>query len=99
MKKLQSFVKGKGICSDIYNDIWCLHLYPNGHRNGQESDVFIRLQLCALPPNISKMRVEWTVHCHEANITRTLTKDFDEENRRCGGWHDNTISFSDFVQY
>eukprot|EP01083_Nonionella_stella_P267303 903122_1 len=50
MKKLKSFDKGKGICSDIYNDIWCLRLYPNGYwSDSKEGDVFIHLCLCGLP--------------------------------------------------
>eukprot|EP01083_Nonionella_stella_P275553 935872_1 len=68
MKKLKSFDKGKGICSDILNDIWCLKLYPNGSWKGKDGDVRIGLHLCGLPPNVSKMSVQWTVHCHEANI-------------------------------
>eukprot|EP01083_Nonionella_stella_P275542 935850_1 len=51
MKKLKSFDKGKGICSDILNDIWCLRLYPNGDWYTKEGDVFIGLYLCGLPPN------------------------------------------------
>eukprot|EP01083_Nonionella_stella_P267304 903126_1 len=80
MKKLKSFDKGKGICSDILNDIWCLQLYPNGAWYSKEGDVRIGLCLCGLPPNVSKMNVQWTVHCHEANIKHTFTNDFDEEN-------------------
>eukprot|EP01083_Nonionella_stella_P069012 183663_1 len=71
MKKLKSFDKGKAICSDIFNDIWCLTLYPNGEWNTKEGDVRIELWLCGLPPNVSKMNVQWTVHCHEANIKQT----------------------------
>eukprot|EP01083_Nonionella_stella_P150363 478914_1 len=80
MKKLKSFDKGKRICSDILNDIWCLKLYPNGSWSGKEGDVRIYLYLCGLPPNVSKMNVRWTVHCHEANIKKTWRNDFDEEN-------------------
>eukprot|EP01083_Nonionella_stella_P147218 464123_1 len=98
MGKLKSFDNGKGICSDIYNDIWCLRLYPNGYWSGKEGDVRIALCLCGLPPNISKMNVQWTVHCHEANIKHTFTKDFDEENEY-GCWYENTISFAEFCKY
>eukprot|EP01083_Nonionella_stella_P267295 903073_1 len=98
MKKLKSFDKGKGICSDILNDIWCLKLHPNGTWDTNEGDVRIVLWLCCLPPNVSKMSVQWTVHCHEANIKQTFTNDFDEENRNdC--WYENTISFSEFCKY
>eukprot|EP01083_Nonionella_stella_P288405 981418_1 len=76
MKKLKSFNKGEGICSDIYNDIWCLQLHPNGHWQSKEGDVRIGLCLCVLPPNVSKMSVQCTVHCHEANIKQTKTNDF-----------------------
>eukprot|EP01083_Nonionella_stella_P068318 181308_1 len=51
MKKLKSFDKGNGICSDILNDIWCLRLYPNGSWNSKEGDVGIVLELCGLKPN------------------------------------------------
>eukprot|EP01083_Nonionella_stella_P050613 134587_1 len=98
MKKLKSFDKGKGICSDILNDIWCLKLYPNGAWYSKEGDVRIVLDLCGLPPNVSKMSVQWTVHCHEANIKRTFTYDFDEENRG-HAWSNNTISFAKFCKY
>eukprot|EP01083_Nonionella_stella_P306423 1073257_1 len=57
MKKLKSFDKGKGICSDILNDIWCLKLYPNGMWDTKEGDVLIGLDLCGFPPNVSKMSV------------------------------------------
>eukprot|EP01083_Nonionella_stella_P275551 935867_1 len=98
MKKLKSFDKGKGICSDILNDIWCLRLYPNGRWNSKEGDVGIVLELCGLPPNVSKMSVQWTVHCHEANIKKSYTNDFDEENRDWS-WGNNTISFAEFCKY
>eukprot|EP01083_Nonionella_stella_P148005 467853_1 len=98
MKKLKSFDKGKGICSDIYNDIWCLRLYPNGSRHNEEGDVFMGLASIALPLNVSKMSVQFTVHCHEANIKQTKIRDFDEWNRGCR-WNRNTISFSEFCKY
>eukprot|EP01083_Nonionella_stella_P171207 584343_1 len=98
MKKLKSFDKGKGICSDILNDIWCLKLYPNGSWKGKDGDVRIGLHLCGLPPNVSKMSVQFTVYCHEANIEQTKTKGFDEENIGWN-WNMNTISFAEFVEY
>eukprot|EP01083_Nonionella_stella_P100886 285128_1 len=98
MKTLKLFDKGKGICSDIYNDIWCLRLYPNGSWSSKEGDVLIELYLCGLPLNVSKMNVQRTVHCHEANIKKTKTNDFDEEHRG-RGWKKNTISFSEFCRY
>eukprot|EP01083_Nonionella_stella_P148004 467852_1 len=98
MKKLKSFDKGKGICSDIYNDIWCLRLYPNGSRHNEEGDVFMGLASIALPLNVSKMSVQFTVHCHEANIKQTLTNDFDED-KTCWCCKRNTISFSKFLLY
>eukprot|EP01083_Nonionella_stella_P141915 438113_1 len=105
MKQLKSFVKPKGICSDIYNDIWCLHLYPNGTGLGQGIDwekVVISLYLCGLPANISKMSVRWTVRCHADNDEvreQTKTGYFGEESR--GFWNKNTIPFSDieFCKY
>eukprot|EP01083_Nonionella_stella_P175937 614244_1 len=98
MKQLKSFDKPKGICSDILNDIWCLQLYPNGSKSSKEGDVRIGLVLCGLPQNVSKLRVQRTVHCHEANIKQTFTKDFDEENIY-SVWSCNTISFSEFCKY
>eukprot|EP01083_Nonionella_stella_P204558 745628_1 len=99
MKKLKSFHKGTGICSDIYNDIWCLKLYPNGYWNdSKEGDVRIGLYLCGFPPNVSKMSVQWTVRCRQANIKKTWTTDFCEENK-CYNWGKNTISFSEFCKY
>eukprot|EP01083_Nonionella_stella_P150362 478913_1 len=85
MKKLKSFDKGQAICCDICNDIWCLRLSPNGHALSKEGDVRIGLYLCGLPPNVSKMNVQWTVHCHEPNIKQTFTDDFDEENSTWNG--------------
>eukprot|EP01083_Nonionella_stella_P158708 516886_1 len=100
MKKLKTFDKGKGICSDILNDIWCLRLYPNGGWCTKEGDVRIAILLCVLPPNVSKMSVQWTVHCHEANIKQTWTADFDEENiYGTDESIDDTISFSEFCKY
>eukprot|EP01083_Nonionella_stella_P068320 181313_1 len=98
MTKLKSFHKGQAICSGIYDHIWCLRVYPGGAWNDKEGDVVIILYLCALPPNISRMSVQWTAHCHEANIRQTRTCDFDEEHR-CHGWNKNTISFSEFSKY
>eukprot|EP01083_Nonionella_stella_P287604 979021_1 len=98
MKKLRSFDKGKGICSEILNDIWCLTLYPNGTWSSKEGDVRIVLCLCGLPPNVYKMSVQWTVYCHEANIKQTNTKDFGEDNRNYN-WTENTISFREFCKY
>eukprot|EP01083_Nonionella_stella_P156375 506339_1 len=98
MQKLKSFDKGNGICSDILNDIWFLRLYPKGAWDTKEGDVRIVLRLCGLPPNVSKMSVQWTVHCHEANIKHTSTKDFHEENKD-RGWGNNTISFAEFCKY
>eukprot|EP01083_Nonionella_stella_P097867 275162_1 len=79
MQQLKLFDKGKGICSDICDNVWCLKLYPNGHWTSREGDVYLRLQLCALPPNVSKMTVQWTVYCEgeNININQTFINDFD----------------------
>eukprot|EP01083_Nonionella_stella_P176896 620276_1 len=98
MKTLKTFDKGKGIFSGIYNNIWCLQLYPNGCWDTVEGDVDIGLWLCGLPPNVSKLKVEWTVHCREANIKQTWTNDFDEDHRYYS-WQQNTISFAEFCKH
>eukprot|EP01083_Nonionella_stella_P110164 322184_1 len=98
MRKLKSFDRGKGICSDIYNNIWCLKLYPNGNVHSKEGDVRIGLYLCGLPPHMYKLNVQWTVHCREANLKQTFTFDFDEENTGYS-WYEDTISFAQFCKY
>eukprot|EP01083_Nonionella_stella_P022714 62779_1 len=81
MKIIKSFDEKQEICSDFYDDTWCLRLHPKGPSwHGKEGDVVFGLCLRRLPPNVSKMRVQWTVHCHEPNIERTFTNDFDEEH-------------------
>eukprot|EP01083_Nonionella_stella_P068321 181315_1 len=51
MTKLKSFKKGKGISSDILNNIWCLQLYPNGQWCSTDGYVLVGLWLCGLPAN------------------------------------------------
>eukprot|EP01083_Nonionella_stella_P220581 789029_1 len=99
MIQLKSFKRGKGISSDIYNNNWCLQLYPNGQWcSPLRGYVRIGLQLCGLPPNVSKMSVQWTVYCHEAKIKDTLTYDFDQHHDSWT-WKANMISFAEFSLY
>eukprot|EP01083_Nonionella_stella_P174362 604178_1 len=44
------------------------------------------------------MIVQWTVHCHEANLQQTWTNHFDEQSRS-HGWSKNTVSFAEFSLY
>eukprot|EP01083_Nonionella_stella_P050612 134585_1 len=99
MTNLKSFRRPKGICSDIYHDMWCLRLYPNGNMNGKEGRLRVVLHLCAFPPNVSQMIVECNIYCHEANIRQTLTSDFDVEGRSNCTWDDDVISFADFSKH
>ena len=43
----------------IFDDIWCLGLYPNGYKSASKGFCCVRLALCGLSANISKVTVNY----------------------------------------
>eukprot|EP01083_Nonionella_stella_P276221 938435_1 len=100
MNKLKSFRTGQAIHSDIYHDIWFLKLYPNGQRMHNKGEVCIAFYLRALPQNVSKMRVQLTLHCVETNIEYSKIFSVDEANRgHVVTSKKNRTSFSEFLKF
>ena len=53
--------------SPIYNNMWCLRVYPNGKTI--KGDFLIQLQLCGLPGQTSKIKVNWKISCHAVSVS------------------------------
>ena len=66
---------GKQTCSDIYNGLWAIHIYPNGD-DKDPGQCWVGLSLAALPQNIHKVKIKWKMTIMETETTRTSTADF-----------------------
>eukprot|EP01083_Nonionella_stella_P171885 588187_1 len=69
--------------SDICNNMWVLGCVPNGIKKDNEASVFkIYLKLCALPPNISKIKVKFNIICIETKKhIKYIYNDFDYKHK------------------
>jgi len=69
--------------SDICYNMWVLGCVPNGIKKDNESTVFkIYLKLCALPPNISKIKVKFNILCIETKKhLKYIYNDFDYKHK------------------
>lgn len=56
-----------GFVSPVYNNMWCLRVYPNGKTI--KGDFLIQLQLCGLPGQTSKIKVNWKIACHAVSVS------------------------------
>lgn len=59
LSSMQNASAGKIFHSDIYNDMWSVGMYPNTKK---DDNVQLFLRLCALPPYISKVAIEYEVN-------------------------------------
>jgi len=91
----QAYFK-KGFVSPIYNNMWCLRVYPNGKTD--KGDFLVQLQLCALPRQVGKLTVQWNIqHSATKEPGKPWTTDFDF-SRSCWGWGPKQLSFESFKQ-
>lgn len=74
--------------------MWCITCCPNSNKG----NVILCLQLICLPANISKLKVKYTLYCHEANIQSTNIKIFEyEQGKAYGLWTaSKLLSFEQF---
>lgn len=89
---------GKKYESDVFNDIWAIGCCPNGPDMDDKGIVFIYLNLCGLPQNISKIKVKWRVRIIETGTVDNNIDDFDYNNY---GWEWSTkqLMFNEFKKY
>merc|ERR1712087_22257 len=77
MTRFRASEYGMRIESAVYNEMWNLSLFPNEHKKSkvtarEEQSVVIGLRLCALPPDIGKLRVRYRIRCVEFENTRRV---------------------------
>eukprot|EP01083_Nonionella_stella_P149421 474602_1 len=100
MSELKKFDDLTGIHSDIYDGIWYMHLYPNGHGSTEEGDVTIVLSLCALPPNVSQINVKCATYCHETETYKTSSHEFNDHGHYLFSFNHFIFNkFQEFSQY
>ena len=88
---------GSSYESKIFNNMWCITCCPNSNKG----NVILCLQLICLPANIAKLKVKYTLCCHEANIKSTNIKIFEyEQGKSYGLWTaSKLLSFEQFKLY
>eukprot|EP01084_Bolivina_argentea_P309252 534920_1 len=76
------------LISDVYDQMWCLVI-----TSSEKTMLRLRLQLCALPKDLSKIGTNIQVQCKELNIEDELYRafDFNKSIQRCGACHDISL--------
>jgi len=76
MSNLKHCKCGKMVESNIFNDMWCIRICPNGTNPRDAGKCALGLTLCGLPQNASKLRVQWTISCDQMNIHSSQMSEF-----------------------
>eukprot|EP01083_Nonionella_stella_P091140 254736_1 len=100
MHKMKASNTGKCYESEIDKDgVWCIQCFPNGDNAASKGDVELYIQLCALPCDISKVEMRYTLSCVETLSRDTRVKEFDYDNDQSAKWSHDVLSFESFKQY
>eukprot|EP01084_Bolivina_argentea_P163137 283847_1 len=76
--------------SPIFNNMFCLGIYPKGHKKEGECEMYI--QLCSLPNNMKNVSVNWKLLIKETNTKMERNDDFNYDHSR-KNWGSNLLSF------
>ena len=107
LQQMKSVRSGKRFMSQVYNKMWCIVIYPNGFNADDEGEVYVELQLCALPTDTNELVINWKISSHqieqEQNDKEAIQKHrefvrniFNAETDRRGC--DNLLSTTDLKQ-
>jgi len=89
---------GKWFESGNYSNLWCFKCAPNGYNDKNEGAALLFIQLCALPPNISKMKCKVKLFHVESDTKWSVKKDFGYDNKNAG-WTKNKLSYEKLMKY
>eukprot|EP01083_Nonionella_stella_P195613 720434_1 len=95
MNRLTQCNPGKRVESEIFDRLWCVGLCPNGNTPQNAGKCVVSLSLCALPRNVCRMKVRWTMSIKKVNQKASKTNDFSFDSE-CKTVNWSAISFSKF---
>eukprot|EP01084_Bolivina_argentea_P009460 17659_1 len=76
MRRLSHCRAGKRIESEIFDNMWCIGLCPNGDIPENAGKCVISLSLCGFPSDVSKMKVRWTISIKELHQKKCIKSEF-----------------------
>jgi len=82
-----------GVESGSFGNMWTVQICPNGDIPEYAGKCMVVLNLCGLPQNVGKFKVEWNIQCKEMNANISSTADFSIEST---GKFCNIGRFADF---
>ncbi len=73
----QQSYNGKSFESKIFNNMWCIRLWPNGIGWNKDciGKCMVRLQQCAYELNVESIDIVWTTAIYEMNVRKTIKHD------------------------
>eukprot|EP01084_Bolivina_argentea_P019547 36324_1 len=89
---------GKWFESGNYSNLFCFKVAPNGYNESNEGTCLLFLQLCALPPNTSKMKCKVKLFHVESSSKWSTKKSFSYESKNAG-WTKNKLSHVKLMRY
>jgi len=95
LDRLKHCRPGKMVESGAFGQMWTVQICPNGDIPEYAGKCMVVLNLMGLPPNVSKLNVEWNIQCKEMKANISSTADFSIEST---GKFCNIGRFSDFQQ-
>jgi len=93
LDKLKACRPGKMVESGTFGNMWTVQICPNGDIPEYAGKCMVVLNLCGLPQNVGKFKVEWNIQCKEMNANISSTADFSIEST---GKFCNIGRFADF---
>ena len=93
LDKLKRCRPGKMVESGTFGSMWTVQICPNGDIPEYAGKCMVVLNLCGLPQNVGKFKVEWNIQCKEMNANISSTADFSIEST---GKFCNIGRFADF---
>ena len=92
---------GKHIESPIFNHFVCLRIAPKGWKLREQKWVNLWLQLCALPMNISKIDLKYSIKCVETNTifnSKQVAFDYNPYHKNAG-WNQRKLVTNSLRKY
>eukprot|EP01084_Bolivina_argentea_P163937 285117_1 len=98
INRFQYANNGKWFESGNYSNLFCFKCAPNGYNDKNIGCALLFLQLCALPPNISKMKCKVKLYHVESGTKWSVKKDFSYDNKNAG-WTKNKLSYEKLMKF
>eukprot|EP01084_Bolivina_argentea_P113944 202970_1 len=76
MNTCKTAYNGKQLNSDIFDNMWCIRLYPNGNNTTNNGKCVIGLELLLYPLNVYGIKVQWQLLINALNYNQTKTRTF-----------------------